>query len=169
MVKVRYAKVFSVKGRFVQEVIFSDGKRKSFEGTFYIKGDKTRWEYAPPEEQVVVTDGRKVYIYDPFVDQVQEGYLEFPIVYRDLLFDPDRLKSFFKVDEKGNRLLLVPKRESQVKLIEVCIEKDGSIKEVKVVDAMDNTTVIVLSKVKENIKIRDDFFSLKELVGKDHG
>ncbi len=41
----------------------------------YRKPGRMRWEYAPPNEQLLVTDGKTVWLYDPLLESVTEQAL----------------------------------------------------------------------------------------------
>ena len=41
------------------------------QGTFYLqRPSKFRWDYTEPEEQLIVADGRQIWLYDPELEQV---------------------------------------------------------------------------------------------------
>ncbi len=49
----------------------TDGRVVNARGTVaYLKPGRMRWEYAPPNEQLLVTDGETVWLYDPLLDNV---------------------------------------------------------------------------------------------------
>lgn len=64
--------VKSAQGRFVQTVTSPDGKRtRRSEGTFaFQRPDRFRFVYAAPVEQVIVGDGKKVWLHDVDLNQV---------------------------------------------------------------------------------------------------
>ncbi len=162
-VRQRYSGVQTIKGRFEQEVEFPDGRKKLFRGFFYFKGDKSRWDYDEPGEQTVLVLGKRVLIYDPFVGEVQEGSVDFPFVYRDVLLHPERLKRYFKVEEKQDEVVLVPLQDSQLKKVVVHFGRDLVIKKVIVVDAMGNITRLSFKDVKFNEPIPDKLFDIEEV------
>jgi outer membrane lipoprotein carrier protein len=79
-----------------------------------------RWEYVKPYPQVIVADGKKVWIYDPDLEQVTvrpQGAEEqgSPLV---ALFEPATLETKFVVKETGNAdglawLSLTPRNEDE--------------------------------------------------------
>ena len=150
-------------GQFTQEVLFPDGRRRTFHGRFWIKGDRTRWDYSGEDGQTVITIGRDVYIYDPFAGQVQEGKLEFPVVYSSIFKNPRELAKFFNIKEEGLKLVLTPKREGQVKRVVVLLDGKLNVKGIKVVDAAGSTTSLSFSQIKYNQEVDPKIFSLKEL------
>lgn len=64
--------VQSAQGSFVQTVTSPDGKRtRRSEGTLaFQRPDRFRFVYAKPTEQVIVGDGKKVWLYDADLNQV---------------------------------------------------------------------------------------------------
>jgi outer membrane lipoprotein carrier protein len=64
--------VKSAQGRFVQTVTSPDGKRtRKSEGTFaFQRPDRFRFVYAGPADQVIVGDGKKVWLHDADLNQV---------------------------------------------------------------------------------------------------
>ncbi len=163
-VRNRYRGVYTVEGNFTQTAIFPDGRRKVLKGHFWIKGDRSRWDYSPPDEQVVITKGNRVYIYDPFAGQIQEGRLSFSSVYRDVLVNPDRLRENFSLREEGRTLVLVPKQKGQVARIVVRFGADYSIKSILVVDSMGNKSLITFGSLRYNVPINDSMFSIEGLL-----
>lgn len=66
-------KVESATGRFQQEQIAQDGAKRVQAGAFaFQRPGKFRWEVEQPYPQLIVSDGRRVYQYDPDLEQVTE-------------------------------------------------------------------------------------------------
>jgi outer membrane lipoprotein carrier protein len=66
-----YQALQSFEAHFAQEDVQTDGRRVQAAGTVsYLKPGRMRWEYAPPNEQLLVTDGKTVWLYDPILDNV---------------------------------------------------------------------------------------------------
>lgn len=61
----------SGQGQFTQTVISPDGKRRrTSSGRFeFLRPDRFRFSYAQPFEQLIVADGRKVWLHDPDLRQ----------------------------------------------------------------------------------------------------
>ncbi|MCG3189057.1 MAG: Outer-membrane lipoprotein carrier protein [Burkholderiaceae bacterium] len=64
--------VKSARASFTQTVTSPDGKRKKeSSGEFeFVRPNRFRFAYAKPFEQLIVADGRKVWLYDPDLNQV---------------------------------------------------------------------------------------------------
>ena len=66
-----YQALDGFQGRFEQEDRRSDGDVLTAQGSIaYRKPGQMRWEYDPPNEQLLVTDGETVWLYDPLLDNV---------------------------------------------------------------------------------------------------
>lgn len=70
-VQSAYQAISSFKGRFHQEDHRTDGEVLSAQGSIaYLRPGRMRWEYDPPNEQLLVTDGKTVWLFDPLLDNV---------------------------------------------------------------------------------------------------
>ena len=94
-------------GQFAQTVYDANGKLKeSSSGRVALSAPRLfRWEYAKPYEQLIVADGKKVWVYDPDLSQATvraQGAEEqnSPLA---TLIDPSKLDRDFNVSEGGTR------------------------------------------------------------------
>ena len=70
-VQEAYQAIDGFSGRFEQVDHQADGKSAMAEGKIaYRKPGRMRWDYDPPHEQLVVTDGETVWLFDPLLDNV---------------------------------------------------------------------------------------------------
>jgi outer membrane lipoprotein carrier protein len=70
-IQAAYQALKSFQGHFTQVDRQTDGKRVEAAGSVsYLKPGRMRWEYVPPNEQLLVTDGSTVWLYDPILDNV---------------------------------------------------------------------------------------------------
>lgn len=61
----------ALSGEFTQTVVNRKGKTQTASGTFAIlRPGKFRWNYKKPYEQLIVGDGKQVWLYDPDLQQV---------------------------------------------------------------------------------------------------
>lgn len=61
----------ALSGDFTQTVVNRKGKTQTASGTFAIlRPGKFRWNYKKPYEQLIVGDGKQVWLYDPDLQQV---------------------------------------------------------------------------------------------------
>ncbi|MDR3410539.1 MAG: outer membrane lipoprotein chaperone LolA [Formivibrio sp.] len=61
----------AMQGAFTQTVVTHSGKTQISNGDFAIqRPGKFRWNYRKPYEQLIVSDGKQVWLYDPDLNQV---------------------------------------------------------------------------------------------------
>jgi outer membrane lipoprotein carrier protein len=92
-------------GRFTQQVFDANGRKKeASSGRVAMSAPRYfRWEYAKPFEQLIVADGKTIWVYDPDLKQVTkraQGVEEqsSPLT---ALIDPTRLDREFVVKDTG--------------------------------------------------------------------
>jgi outer membrane lipoprotein carrier protein len=147
-------------GRFSQKVFDSDGKLKeSSSGRVALAAPRLfRWEYTKPYPQLIVADGRKVWVYDPDLEQVTvrpQGADEqnSPLA---ALIDPQRLDREFNVRELGRKdglewLALTPKQGGDASFQTARLAFSGSaLVRMEVVDALGQRTEIAFTAWKRN-------------------
>jgi outer membrane lipoprotein carrier protein len=72
-----YQALSSFQSAFSQEDRTAGAAPLTASGTLaYRKPGRMRWEYAPPNEQLLVTDGKTVWLYDPLLESVTEQPLQ---------------------------------------------------------------------------------------------
>jgi len=133
------------------------------EGQLLVKRpDKMRWAYSMPDEQMIVSDGRSVWIYRPADKQVMVGKAsQFFGMGQGAAFlsDLGQLRKSFKIElqpaenEKYHRLRLVP-RKPNPDLAEIILSVERAshrIDQVVTTNAYGDETRIVLSDYQFNI------------------
>jgi outer membrane lipoprotein carrier protein len=148
-------------GQFAQQVFDAKGKLKeSSSGKVALSAPRLfRWEYVKPYPQLIVADGKTVWVYDPDLQQVTkrpQGAEEqnSPL---SALIDPGKLDAQFVVKEDGTAdgldwLLLTPKgdaTEASFRSARLGFAKAGLVK-MQVVDALGQRTEISFSGWKRN-------------------
>lgn len=146
-------------GQFSQQVFDARGKQKERStGRVAVSTPRLfRWEYAKPYPQVIVADGKTVWVYDPDLQQaskrpqgVEEGNSPLAI-----LLDPSKLDRQFVVKETGSSdgiewLQLTPKQaDAAFKTAKLGFGKTG-LKEMEYVDALGQRTRISFTGWKRN-------------------
>jgi outer membrane lipoprotein carrier protein len=89
-------------GTFTQQVFDANGKKKErSSGRVAMSAPRHfRWEYAKPFEQLIVADGKSIWVYDPDLKQVtQRAQVEEQSSPLTALIDPTRLDREFAVTE----------------------------------------------------------------------
>ena len=146
-------------GQFTQQVFDPRGKQKERStGRVAVSAPRLfRWEYAKPYPQVIVADGKTVWVYDPDLQQASkrpQGAEEAssPLA---ILLDPARLDRDFVVQEDGTRdgvewMKLTPRTgEAAFKTARLGFAK-GGLSRMEYVDALGQRTVIGFGPWKRN-------------------
>ena len=147
-------------GQFTQQVYDAKGKLKeTSSGRVAMSAPRLfRWEYAKPYPQLIVADGRKVWVYDPDLQQVtvrDQGSEEqnSPL---SALIDPAKLDQQFNVKESGNAdglqwLTLTPRSEGDASFQSARLGfGKGGLMRMDVLDAVGQNTKISFSGWKRN-------------------
>ena len=136
------------------------------EGKFYLdRPGKFRWNYQSPYEQIIVSDGKRIWIYDVELEQVtvQKQTDGLPATPMALLEDSSSLYQSFNVfplDEKNGvyRLKLKSKtKESDFAEIVIGLDAKG-LRFMQLHDQFEQVTDIVFSDISTNIKLSKDIF-----------
>ena len=165
-------------GQFAQRVFDPKGKLKeNSSGKVALSAPRLfRWEYVKPYPQLIVADGKTVWVYDPDLQQVTkrpQGVEEqnSPL---SALIDPGKLDAQFVVKEDGsaeglNWLSLAPKgngADASFRSARLGFGKDGLVK-MQVVDALGQRTEINFSSWKRNPAFPANTFRYKPSKGVD--
>jgi outer membrane lipoprotein carrier protein len=133
---------------------------------------KFRWNYTAPYEQLIVGDGKQVWVYDVELKQAavrrMEGALgATPAI---LLSGKGALEGIFVIKDLGHQgeldwVQLTPKKnDGGFEKIRIGFEK-GKIRTLEMIDGFGQTTRVTLRDAKENIQISADKFSFKPPAG----
>lgn len=147
-------------GQFRQDVFDSKGKRKeSSSGRVALSAPKLfRWEYVKPNPQLIVVDGKQIWIYDPDLKQASvrpQGSEEenSPLM---ALIDPKRLDRDFKVRDLPAQgglewMELTPKSTAAASFQSARLGFDAKgLARMQLVDALGQRTEIVFEQWKRN-------------------
>lgn len=147
-------------GQFTQQVHDGGGKLKeSSSGRVALSAPRLfRWEYAKPYPQLIVADGKKVWVYDPDLKQVtvREQGIEEQNSPLSALIDPGKLDQQFNVRESGTAdglqwLVLTPKNEGDASFQSARLGfGNGGLSRMEVLDAVGQRTTISFSGWKRN-------------------
>lgn len=165
-------------GRFTQQVFDDNGRvRESSSGRVALSAPRLfRWEYEKPYPQLIVADGRTVWVYDPDLEQVSrrpQGSAEqdSPLA---ALIDPGRLDRDFLVEDGGESdglqwLLLKPKQaadDAAFQSARLGLDASG-LARMEIVDALGQRTQIRFSGWKRNPAFAADTFTYTPPAGVD--
>ena len=169
----QYDKVSDFKASFTQTT--KGGvlriESKSGEGTVQVKKPgKMRWDYTRPEKQLIVSDGVRVYDYDPVTRELNvaevPGDDQAPTATLFLSGKGNILRDFkvSKVDSpvKGTVALRLDPRKADPEYAHLIVAFDPSsyqIRGLRTRDDQGGETTIVFTDIKENTRIPDKTFT----------
>lgn len=136
--------------------------------------NRFRWDYDPPFEQQIISDGTRIWIHDIELSQVtikpfSKTLGHSPAV---LLAGEGEIEESFQLRELGVQgavewIALYPlKREGHYKVIRLGFE-EHQLKILEFIDGLDQTTRITLSGVIENSSIDSNYFDFEPAAGVD--
>ena len=170
------SKTQTLEANFQQTLRTHEGEvLQQTEGKFYLnRPGKFRWNYKTPYEQVIVSDGERIWIYDVDLEQVtvQKQSAGLPSSPMALLQDSSKLHQSFSVsplDEHDGvyRLKLESKtRNSDFTEIIVGVDIKG-LRFMQLHDQFEQVTDIVFSEITTNANLAKEIFEFKAPEGVD--
>lgn len=160
-----------------QQVILDEGLNPIEEssGVMLIsRPGRFRWDYEPPNEQYIISDGDKVWLYDIELEQItvrsQKASLgETPAT---LLAGSRDIQSGYEIRDLGQAGVLawvgMEPKDSESGFTDIRIGFEGSdLRILELVDGLGQTTRITLTNTSENRHIEDARFTLMPPAGVD--
>jgi outer membrane lipoprotein carrier protein len=163
-------------GQFTQQVYAPGGKLKeSASGRVAVATPNLfHWEYVKPYAQLIVADGKSVWVYDPDLNQVSkraqgEEEANSPLA---ILLDPAKLDRSFISKEQGNSkgvawLQITPRNADAAFKSARLGFTAGNLSQLDYVDALGQRTVIVFTSFKRNPSFAADTFRYVPAKGVD--
>lgn len=176
MIEDYFGGLDTLAGDFSQEVTDPDGRIvEEASGRVYLSlPDRFRWDYTDPYEQIIVADGRRVWLYDVELEQVtvrdqSEAAKDSPML---VLADTALMDEFFETEELGRRdgyqwLRMIPKdEESQFQAVEVAVDSDG-LRCMIFHDRFGQKTELTFTKLERNADLDEEQFQFTPPDGVD--
>ncbi len=167
----------SLSGEFTQQVFQNEGgKISQSKGKFELaRPDRFRWAYLKPHEQILVSDGRALWIYDKDLAQVTvrrvgKALGQAPIA---LLGGATPLTKNYSLKDAGNSkglewVKLSPKQLQNAQFQKILLGlSNGLIRKMILFDSFGHRTVITFEKVHRNIRLPEKDFQFKAPKGVD--
>jgi len=168
--------VGTLSARFSQTLVDPGGKVvEEAEGTLQIKRPgRFRWDYQAPHEQLVVADGKKLWLYDPGLEQVTVKALDATLGSTPamLLGGSGKLSDGYDVvreyDEDGlSWVELAPRaKQGDFKRVRLAFAGD-ELRRMELEDTLDQKTRIEFSNVERDPPLADDLFEFVVPPGTD--
>ena len=174
MIQKQYQSIRSFSGRFVQSSHRGDtetGLKKAEGHVSYKRPGKMRWLYETPEEQLLVTNGLTMWLYDPLLENVTVQKLEkitegtalsFLLGLGNLQADfiHREISKNLLISQNGLIVELEPKKSTaNLAFIQLNVHPETyNLQTIALMDQQDNYRTIQLMNMKYNLEIEDNFF-----------
>jgi outer membrane lipoprotein carrier protein len=161
-----YEDIKDIRGNFVQKSSIKDLKRTdTYNGRFFIKPPKMKWEYTGEKPQVIYIKGDEILIYQKKENQIIKSkfdratYGQAPIALLAGLGDIRR--EFIVISDSPDRLMIKPRKPmGNIDYIEVTPSDNAfPIKALIIVDSLLNRIEITLKDVKTNTGLNNSLFN----------
>ena len=162
-----FAEFQSLEARFSQEIFDDQGEslQRSTGDVQLSRPGRFRWQYGKPFEQLILADGKKLWIYDKELEQVSvkplsEALGNAPIM---LLVEGRPLEEEFVIEDIGvsqglNWVELQPKvRDTEFNTVQLGFDQ-ASVREMILHDQFGQRTVIKFDDVETNPSFSDETF-----------
>ncbi len=165
----------TVRAAFEQEVHDASGRLlERAAGRMEIaRPGRFRWAYEQPYEQLLITDGELVWMYDADLEQVSISRVEQSIAGSPaMLLGGGQLTDGFRVIEAWEReglewLAMVPLQEDG-DFRRIVLAHDGDVvRRMELTDALEQVTAVVFGDVERDVALSDDRFSFDASEGVD--
>lgn len=167
----RLAKVNAFSAHFEQTVLDQHGKilQKASGEMQVARPDRFRWDTQKPDENLIVSDGKTVWVYDPFVGQVSILNLGKAIENTPFLLitssDP-AIWSHYQVKEEGDSYTVTSRSKNQrIESLRIIFDDQSRLTRFEVDEAQGQRSEFQLSGVNTALKVDAQQFSFKVPAG----
>ncbi len=162
-----YRSIDELSATFHQETVTRAGTRSAGGIVYFKKPGKMRWEYRYGNDDLIISDGRTIWIYQPDLNQVIKGRLDDNIVpmAQNLLAGITTLNKDFGITmasagKETYSLSLTPRtRISNIENLLIEVDgKDFLVLSTTIKDPFHNKTTIRFSDIQVNIPLGNELF-----------
>ncbi len=166
-----YKNIQTIQADFFQETTFSDKSKEIRSGKLWIKNPGNfRWEYQTPEKFLIISDGKKFFVYYPEEKEVliypsrklisSQLALEFMNGRGDIKKDL-KLETYKILDKKTWEISFLPLTQDNYveKLVLIVNIETGEVKEFHFINTLGEKTRILFKNLKYNIKLDNKLFT----------
>lgn len=167
----------TLKGEFAQTLFDADGTLlERSDGNFALqRPGKFYWHTLKPFEQLLVSDGETIWLYDPDLEQVTVRDFERETRGTPAMIlsdDAENLAEDFQVrketgDSDETRFVLTPKSPDGLFKDLVLVFDDHQLREIRMQDNLDQTSIFTLSELERNQPIESGKFKFEAPEGVD--
>ena len=168
------ASLNAVQMDFVQKtkvITVRPPREKEFQGVMYLKRPgKIRWDYKPPKDYHIISDGEKIWFYDEKTKQVMVGKLEAYLdkhLISSLFLNIKNIKKFFYIkgeEEKDCFKLTLTPHEPRPQLGKIFVwveKKELQIVKIQLTDLYGNVNILSFTKIIPNLALKDSLFNFQ--------
>ncbi len=171
-IQTRYQQTGSFTARFVQVDQRAEAEERRAQGSVrYKRPGRMRWHYESPDEQLLVTDGETLWLYDPLLENVTIQRIErvAPGTVLAFLLGVGDLESDFRPRPQTRKLLdsrqgvvleLMPRREmANLEFLQLEVHPQTSdLLALALVDGSGNVRTIRLEGMERNVELAEAEF-----------
>lgn len=154
-------KVYTETGRLLQR---STGKMA------IARPNRFRWDMTYPTRQLIIADGKQLWIYDKDLEQVTVKPLKNNLGATPALFLSDNTQSLihrFSIEKNKNNYLLKPKdKNAEFQTIQLRFKKTALI-QMRLTDRLNQKSLLSFSRIKVNRTVNKNLFRFKPPKGVD--
>ena len=165
--KKKLASFRQFSAHFEQEVLDAQGKplQKGSGEMVLQRPDHFRWEAKQPDDNLILSDGKAVWLYDPFVEQVTVMSLSKAVINTPFLLissTDDKIWNNYLIDQDGSAFTITSKKKDQrIESLRMVFDNQNHITRMEVSEAQGQRSEFTLSAFNANPTIKADTFNFK--------
>ncbi|ASG67285.1 outer-membrane lipoprotein carrier protein [Francisella halioticida] len=157
----------SMTADFSQRLINNQDDNITTQGKMSLKKPQFfRWIITLPNNQQIISNGKKLWIYDGDLEQliikkVSNNIAQYPYLIL-LSKNTDSIDKLFTVKEKNdNSYVLKPKSDEMINSIVIKFDNENKLKSLDISTSLNQFTQIKFSNVKDNASLNNTLFNFK--------
>ncbi len=165
--KKKLASIRQFSAHFEQEVLDAQGKplQKGSGEMVLQRPDHFRWEAKQPDDNLILSDGKAVWLYDPFVEQVTVMSLSKAVINTPFLLissTDDKIWNNYLIDQDGSAFTITSKKKDQrIESLRMVFDSQNRISRMEVNEAQGQRSEFTLSSFNTRPVIKSDTFNFK--------
>lgn len=165
--KKKLASIRQFSAHFEQTVTDAQGKPlQNGSGEMVLqRPDHFRWEAKKPDDNLILSDGKAVWLYDPFVEQVTVMSLSKAVVNTPFLLissTDDKIWKNYLIDQDGSAFTITSKQKDQrIESLRMVFDDKNHITRMEVSEAQGQRSEFTLSAFNANPTLKADTFNFK--------